>query len=220
MQQDTVAAKPLLRGWLHAVTVVPALLGATALVIAAHQNSALQLSLIVYGVSLVLLFAVSASYHVPRWSARWDARWRRLDHSMIFVVIAGTYTPVSVNVLDGPLRVAILATIWALALVGVMLCMSPFRLPRRLLAVAYVAVGWVAVAALPALAVRLGVPGLLYMVGGGLLYSIGALVYASRWPQLWPKVFGYHELFHVMVIAASAVFFAFIATDVVPLHGA
>jgi len=210
--------QPLLRGWLHLIAIVPAMLGTAALVLATQERRALQLSLIVYGFSLVLLFAVSATYHVPHWPERWKLRWKRLDHAAIFVVIAGTNTPVIGNVLQGPLRTAMLATIWGLAGAGVLLCLTPLDLPRPVFAGAYVAVGWAALAVLPALVVQLGPSGLALLLTGGMLYSIGALVYALQRPVLWPRVFGYHELFHLMVVAASAVFFALIATDVVAVH--
>jgi hemolysin III len=218
MARDRALEKPRLRGWSHAVATVPALTGTIILLAAAHGNRAMQLSLAVYGVALVLLFGVSAAYHLPSWSPLWKARWRRFDHAMIFVMIAGTYTAVVGNLLDGWPRFAILAAIWSLAVGGVVLCVSPVRLPRPAFAATYVAVGWVAIAAMPLLVERLGVQGLLFLLAGGGLYSVGAVVYALRRPMLWPRVFGYHELFHLLVIAASAVFFAFIAADVVAGH--
>lgn len=213
-----MTVKPALRGWSHALAVLPALAGSVILVVAAHGHGALELSLVVYGISLVLLFGVSATYHVPPWTPKWKARWRRIDHAVIFVMIAGTYTPVIGNLLDGWPRDVTLAAIWVLAVAGVVLSVSPLQLPPGVLAVTYVAVGWVAVAVMPALFVRLGIHGLLLLLLGGALYSIGAVVYALERPKLWPRVFGYHELFHLMVIAASAAFFAFIATQVVAAH--
>jgi hemolysin III len=212
---DATAVKPVLRGWSHALAVVPALAGSLALVFASGRNPGMRLSLFVYGAALVLLFLVSALYHLPRWSPVWKARLRRADHSMIFVLIAGTYTPITGNVLDGGARAWILTTIWTLAAAGVVLSMSSLHLPRGLLALLYVAVGWVAIAVLPSLVERLGSRALVFLLAGGALYSAGAVVYAARRPALWPRVFGYHELFHLLVIAGTAVFFTFIATDVV-----
>jgi hemolysin III len=210
--------KPALRGWSHAVATVPAIAGTALLLVAARPDRALQLSLLVYGVALFLLFAVSAMYHLPSWSPSWKARWRRFDHAMIFIMIAGTYTPIVGNLIEGWPRVTILATIWSLALAGVALCISPLQLPRAAFAITYVAVGWVAIAAMPVLVQRLGINGLLFLLAGGALYSTGAIVYALRRPRLWPSVFGYHAVFHLLVIAATAVYFAFIATDVVAAH--
>jgi len=218
VEGEVAAIKPVLRGWSHAVATVPALAGAVALAVAAQQRHALQLSLLVYGVALVLLFGVSATYHVPPWSARWKERWRRFDHASIFVMIAGTYTAIASNILDGWLRVVILTVIWTLASVGIVVCASPLRLPRPALALMYVSTGWVAVVAMPALIARLSATGLIFLVTGGVLYSAGAIVYTLRRPVLWPRVFGYHELFHLIVIAATALFFAFIAADIVAVQ--
>jgi hemolysin III len=168
----------------------------------------------VYGISLVLLFAVSATYHRGPWSARTRRVWGRLDHATIFVAIAGTYTPVVVNVLQGWQSAVLLVVIWALAISGVVVATTGIPLPRGVTVALYLAVGWTVVFFFPALADRVHVSGLIVLAVGGALYSAGALVYALRRPRLWPNVFGYHEVFHVLVIAASAVYFVFIALTV------
>jgi hemolysin III len=213
---ETTAQRPLLRGWSHAIAIVPAIAGATVLVVSAHGEPAKQLSLAVYGVGLTLLFTVSALYHRGPWSPRVLAVWRRLDHATIFVMIAATYTPVVVVVLDGWLRIAVLAGIWVLTVTGAVIVTTRMSLPRYALVLLYVAVGWSALVALPAMAVRLGASGMAYILAGGALYSLGAVAYALRRPRLWPSVFGYHEVFHILVIAATGVFFAFIAGRIVP----
>jgi hemolysin III len=144
------------------------------------------------------------------------AVWRRLDHATIFVMIAATYTPVVVVVLDGWMRVAVLTGIWMLTVVGALIVITRMSMPRYALVLLYVTVGWSALVALPAMAVRLGPSGMAYILAGGALYSLGAVAYALRRPRLWPSVFGYHEVFHILVIAATAVFFAFIAGRIVP----
>ncbi len=208
--------RPLLRGWSHAVAVVPALAGAVVLVVATRGDPAKQVSLAVYGTGLTLLFAISALYHRGGWSPSWRAAWRRIDHANIFIVIAATYTPVAVNVLDGWLRVAVLVTIWVTALIGASLVAAPIRLPRAAAVTLYIAVGWLAIVITPALYARVGLAALCLLLAGGVLYSLGATAYALRRPRLWPRVFGYHEVFHLLVIAASASFFVFIALTVVP----
>ena len=190
--------------------------GAVALVVIARGNPAKQASLAIYGTSLTLLFTVSALYHRVGWSPAWRAIWRRIDHANIFVVIAATYTPVAVNVLDGWMRVTVLVTIWLAAIAGATLVAARIELPRPAMVIAYVAVGWIALIIVPSLYTRLGMTGVLLLFAGGLLYSLGAITYAFRRPNLWPRVFGYHEVFHLLVIAATAVFFVFIALVVVP----
>jgi hemolysin III len=216
MGVEAEAPRPILRGWSHTIAIAPALAGAVALIVVARGNPAKQASLVIYGTALTLLFTVSALYHRVGWSPTWRAVWRRIDHANIFVVIAATYTPVAVNVLDGWMRVTVLLTIWLAALAGATLMAARIELPRAAMVVAYVAVGWVALIIVPSLYTRLGMTGVALLFAGGLLYSLGAIAYAFRRPNLWPRVFGYHEVFHLLVIAATAVFFVFIALVVVP----
>jgi hemolysin III len=197
--------------------VPPAIAGAIVLVAISGGNVARQISLGVYGVSIVLLFAVSASYHRGPWSPRTRRVWRRLDHATIFVAIAGTYTPVVVNVLQGWPSIVLLVAIWVLAISGVVVATTGVPLPRWVTVVLYIAVACTVVFFLPALADRIHASGVIILLTGGALYSAGAVVYAVKWPRLWPRVFGYHEVFHVFVIAATAVYFVFItATVAVP----
>lgn len=204
----------MLRGWSHLATVPWAIAGAITLVAISGGNLARQISLGVYGVSLVLLFAVSATYHRGPWTPRTRRVWGRLDHATIFVAIAGTYTPVVVNVLQGWPSIALLVLIWTLAGSGVVVATTGVPLPRWVTVVLYIAVGWTVVFFLPAVANRIHVSGLIVLAIGGALYSAGAVVYALKRPRLWPNVFGYHEVFHILVIAASAVYFVFIALTV------
>jgi hemolysin III len=197
--------------------VPPAIAGAIVLVAISGGNIARQISLAVYGVSIVLLFAVSASYHRGPWSPRTRRVWRRLDHATIFVAIAGTYTPVVVNVLQGWPSIVLLVGIWVLAISGVVVATTGVPLPRWVTVVLYIAVACTVVFFLPALADRIHASGVIILLTGGALYSAGAVVYAVKWPRLWPRVFGYHEVFHIFVIAATAVYFVFItATVAVP----
>lgn len=192
----------------------PAIAGAIVLVAISGGNIARQISLGVYGVSIVLLFAVSASYHRGPWSPRTRRVWRRLDHATIFVAIAGTYTPVVVNVLQGWPSIVLLVAIWVLAISGVVVATTGVPLPRWVTVVLYIAVACTVVFFLPALADRIHASGVIILLTGGALYSAGAVVYAVKWPRLWPRVFGYHEVFHIFVIAATAVYFVFITATV------
>ena len=171
-----------------------------------------RVALSVYAVSLVALFGVSALYHRINWRSVAGRDWmRRLDHSMIFVLIAGSYTPFAVLVLHGSLAVAILVAVWAGALLGVVFNMVWRNAPTWLRAALYVGLGWIAVAAAPQLGAGIGLVGVTLVALGGVLYTMGAVVYARKRPDPAPTVFGYHEVFHLLVIAAAAVQYAVIA---------
>ena len=208
------APRPMLRGWSHLVSVPVALAGAITLVVISGGDITRHISLAVYGVCLVLLFAVSASYHRGPWSVKTRRVWGRLDHATIFLAIAGTYTPVVVNVLSGWQSIVLLTVIWVLAGSGVIVATTGIPLPRWAVVALYIAVGWTVVFFLPALADRIHSSGLIVLGVGGALYSAGAIVYALRRPRLWPGVFGFHEVFHILVIAASAVYFVFIMVTI------
>jgi len=162
--------------------------------------------MLVFGLSMVELYTVSALYHIGNWSGTTHRRLRAVDHANIFVLIAGTYTPLGFNVLDGWGRVVLLVTIWLLAALGIGLSIFFLRLPRRVSTGLYIAMGWVAVLALPAYLERLSWPAVALLVLGGLFYTIGGVIYARKRPNPFPRVFGFHELFHVFVIAGSVIF--------------
>ena len=175
-----------------------------------------RVAALVYGVGLCSLFAASGLYHRWRWNPRWRPLLRRIDHSTIFVFIAASYTPVALLVLSGTVQIVVLATAWAGALAGVALSVAWISAPRWLAAACYLALGWVAVIAMPQLAEKLGVaPFVLFAVGGG-LYTAGAVVYAFQRPDPWPRTFGFHEVFHALVIAAAVVHFVAMAGWVIP----
>ncbi len=201
----------------HQYAFFGSLVTGTFLVAAASPGRAL-FAAAVYGASVSALFGVSALYHRVTWSPRSYRRMKRLDHAMIFLLIAGTFTPFGVLVLSGVLAAAILTVVWGGAAAGIVLKLAWIDAPRWLSAALYVALGWVGVAAIPELLVRLGwmATGLLLL--GGLLYSVGALVYALRRPDPAPAVFGYHEIFHALVIAAALVQYAVVAFFVFPAH--
>jgi hemolysin III len=209
------AVKPLLRGYSHAVAAVIAGVGTVVLLALTAGDTPKLISVLIYGLSLVVLFAVSALYHVGTWTPRRRALLRRLDHANIFVLIAGTYTPVAVNVLGGGWRIAVLVTLWGAALCGAVAVAPVLRIPRWVLTGLYLLMGWVGLLVMPQVASRVGA-GVLLLAGGGALYSVGAVMYALRRPRLWPRVFGYHEAFHLLVIAASGLFYAFMVACIVP----
>jgi hemolysin III len=213
---DPLLAKPLLRGWSHAAAALVAIAGLVALIVITRHDTAKLVSMVVYGTSLVLLFSVSATYHIVNWPPRVKDWLRRADHATIFVFIAATYTPLMFNVLDGWWRIGILAAIWISALAGVAGAAPFLRIPRRLLAALYLAMGWVAVVAIVPLTAALGWAAALLIAFGGIQYSLGAAAYAFRRPRLWPRVFGYHEVFHLAVISASVTFYVIVVRYAVP----
>jgi hemolysin III len=208
--------KPRLRGLSHQWAFLVSLLTGTALVISAPTPQA-TVAAAVYAVSVAGLFGSSALYHRVNWASAKARAWmRRLDHSMIFLLIAGTYTPFALLALRGPLATAILIAVWAGALAGVLFKLVWITAPKPVVAAVYVALGWVAVAAFPQLISRLGVLPTALVAAGGVLYTVGAVIYALRRPDPIPTVFGYHEVFHTLVIAAAALQYAVVAFYVLP----
>ncbi|HEY8802272.1 MAG TPA: hemolysin III family protein [Candidatus Dormibacteraeota bacterium] len=217
---DEVLAKPLLRGWSHAAAALIAIAGLVTLIVITRHDTPKLVSMIVYGTGLVLLFGVSATYHIINWPPAVKDWLRRADHATIFVFIAATYTPLVFNVLDGWWRVGVLVAVWLSALAGVAGAAPFLRIPRQLLASLYLAMGWVAVVALVPLTAALGWVAAVLIAFGGIQYSLGAAAYAFKRPRLWPRVFGYHELFHLAVISASVTFYAIVVHYAVPFHRA
>ncbi len=213
-----VAVKPLLRGWSHAVGF-PAMAALGAVLVALAEGAGTRLVLLVYVAGLCTMLGVSALYHRLRWDARGLAVMRRLDHSAIYLAIAGSYTPVAAICLSGSTRPAVLATVWAAAALGVALQWLPVRPHRAVFAALYVGVGWVALLAVPQLFHGMGAVGFSLVLAGGVVYSLGALVYATRRPDPWPQVFGFHEVFHALTLVAAGLQLAAIAFTVVPRAG-
>jgi hemolysin III len=213
---DANPARPLLRGWSHAIAALGAIPALAAMLWQSLPDPPRAVSLLVYGVSMIELLAVSASYHLRAWRPSVRATLRALDHASIFVLIAGTYTPIAFNVLAGGERVGVLVVVWALAAVGVACSVLTPRLPRSARAGLYLAMGWVALIPAPSLVRALPALAVGGLIAGGLLYTAGALVYARRWPDPLPRVFGFHEVFHLLVIAGAATFAATIWIWIVP----
>jgi hemolysin III len=166
------------------------------------------ITLLVFGLCMIELYTVSAIYHIMYWKPAQRLVWRALDHANIFLLIAGTYTPLCFNVLSGWVRIALLITIWLLAIAGVTFTLFPYavRVPNWFNALLYILMGWIAVLAMPAFLAVLPWSFVFTMLAGGVLYTIGAVVYATHWPNPLPRIFGYHEIFHLFVIAGSAAF--------------
>lgn len=206
---------PRLRGVSHAGAFVLAVVAAVVIVRLAPAGEATAAAAI-YGIALASLFGGSALYH--RWPgpARFKPVLQRIDHSTIFVFIAATYTPIAVIVLHGVLVYVILAVAWVGAAAGVAFSLGWINAPRTVHAASYLVLGWLALIAVPQLLGELGVTPLVLLGAGGLLYSIGAVIYARQRPDPWPRTFGFHEIFHVLVIAAAAAQYAAVVGWVLP----
>jgi hemolysin III len=194
---------PRLRGISHAVAAVLAVAAAVVVIVIAPAGRA-TVAAAIYGTGLIALFGCSALYH--RWPGpvRFKPVLRRIDHSTIFVFIAASYTPVALVLLHGPLVWVILGVAWAGAGAGVAFSLGWVQAPRAVIAGSYLGLGWVAVIAIPQMVGDVGVAPLVLLGAGGLLYSVGAIIYARQRPNPWPRTFGFHEVFHVLVIAAAA----------------
>jgi hemolysin III len=208
--------KPRLRGVLHQWAFFVAIAAGAAIVVAAPAGRA-KLATVVYALSVVGLFGVSAVYHRVNWVSATARRWmRRLDHSMIFFLIAGTYTPFALLVLDGTLATAILIAVWGGGAAGIVLNLAWVDAPKWVTAIVYVTLGWVAIVAFPDMFSELGAGAVTLVAAGGVLYTTGAVVYALQRPDPAPAVFGYHEVFHLLVIVAAALQYAAVAFYVLP----
>jgi hemolysin III len=211
MADGLTGAKPRLRGVSHEWAFFVSVPLGLWLVLSAPDGRA-TLATGIYAASVALLFGASALYHRITWASAAARRWmRRIDHSMIFVLIAGTYTPFALLALDGTLATVILVAVWVGAGAGIVMSLLWPEAPKWLLAVVYVALGWVAVAAFPAMLDKLGITAMVMVGAGGALYTAGAVIYALRRPNPVPTVFGYHEIFHALVIAAAALQYAVVA---------
>ena len=201
--------KPSLRGVSHLIAFFVALVAGPVLVAQATTSTA-RITTTIYALSMVALFGCSALLHRGNWSDRTRPWFRRLDHSMIFVFIAGTYTPVTALSLDSGLATLVLVAVWIGAAAGVLVTLFWIDAPRWVTAACYIVVGWIAVLAIPALWAALGPAKFALLAGGGILYTLGAVVYARKRPDPVPHVFGYHEVFHALVIAAVVCHYALI----------
>lgn len=201
---------PRLRGVTHAYAFFGALIAAAALIVFT-PGGAPRVSATVYGAGLCALFGGSALYHRWRWHPRWRPLLRRIDHATIYVFIAACYTPVSLLVLEGTIRWAVLISVWAGAALGVAFSVAWISAPRALSAATYIALGWVAVICFPEMNAALPFVPVLLIAAGGVLYTIGAVIFALGRPNPWPRTFGFHEIFHVFVILAAVAHFVAIA---------
>ncbi|MDQ1731956.1 MAG: hemolysin [Pseudonocardiales bacterium] len=198
--------KPRLRGWLHAYAALISLVSGSTLisVAAAVKGGTAGWSTAVYAATVTLLFGTSALYHRLRWGPRAHGVMKRLDHSMIFVFIAGSYTPFAALTLPRPSSIAVLIVVWTGAIFGVLMQSIWPDAPAVLSVPLYIALGWVAVFVVPLLLHHFGVATLALIVAGGLIYTVGALAYGFKRPNPYPGTFGFHEVFHLCTLIAAS----------------
>lgn len=193
--------KPKLRGWLHAGTF-PLAVAATVILIISSPDNATRLACLVFGIASCMLFGTSAVYHLGSWTERVSKALRRADHSNIFLIIAGTYTPLAVTLLPKKDAIFLLVVVWVGAIAGLSARIIWINAPRWVYVPIYIGLGWVAVAYLGKF-YDAGGPAVMWLViAGGLLYTVGAVVYALKRPNPWPTWFGFHEIFHSLTVLA------------------
>jgi hemolysin III len=207
--------KPQLRGWIHLGTF-PVVVAAGIVLVVLSPGGTPRVATAVFAVTAALLFGTSALYHRGRWSPRWAGILKRLDHSNIFLIIAGTYTPFAVTLLPSAQERSLLWVVWGGAILGVAFRVLWVGAPRWLYTPVYVALGWVAVFYIPEFLHHGGVGVISLIAIGGLLYTAGALVYATKRPNPSPRWFGFHEVFHVFTVAAFVVHYVAVSMSVYP----
>jgi len=204
------------RGFLHGSAAVVSAAGMTLLIVRSAPDAARVVSMTIFGVSLIGLYSASALYHSVPWREKWKQRMQRLDHSMIFILVAGTYTPIAVNVLDGNWRTVTLAVVWGAAAVGIAQKIALPRVPDWVSIALQTTMGWFAIVPFLELVDALSNGAIALMIAGGLSYTIGLILLANERPQLFPRIFSHHEVFHILVVMGSLFHFLMILWYVVP----
>lgn len=202
--------KPLLRGWLHLGAAPLAFIAGLALVVFAPTLAG-RASTAVFTLSAVMLFGTSAVYHRGNWSPKPLAVLRRMDHANIFLIIAGTYTPLTVMLLDGTTRTVVLIVVWTGAILGTLARVFWLNAPRWAYVPLYLGLGWVAVGFIGPFYSAGGAAVVTLIIAGGLAYTVGAVIYGTKWPRGSTRYFGFHEIFHALTVAAFACHFIAIA---------
>jgi hemolysin III len=213
VNEERPAAPPLLRGWFHTAAFAISVPAGLLLVLAAGGARA-RIATAVYATGVMALFGVSAAYHRGRWSDAARTRMRRLDHGTIFFMIAGTYTPIALLALTGGTATAMLIAAWIGAGIGMVFAATGIAEKKVFGLLSYIGLGWMAVFVMPELARRFGGGTLSLLIVGGGLYTIGAVILGVRWPDPSPRFFGYHEIWHALVIAACVCHFIVVASVV------
>lgn len=199
-------AKPLLRGHIHQAMFFVSI-GASSLLISKSHHPTERLGLIVYCLGLLAMFGVSALYHRITWNPKQRAFFRKLDHAAIYIMIAGSFTPLAYATLSADSQKSLLLTIWIVAFIGFIQCLFFVNIPKIVSALLYMLAGYTVLPYLSEMKLALGTEKIWWIAAGGIIYSIGGLFYGLKWPKISPNVFGYHELFHALVTIAAVIHF-------------
>lgn len=205
-----------IRGFLHGVAALASSIGLIVLLFASQGYLPAVISSVIFGVALVFMYTTSSLYHSVPWGEHWKKRMQRFDHTMIFFVVAGTFTPIAVASLNGSRLAIAISTVWGLALVGVAFKAGLTKPAPWLSVTIQMLMGWSALIWIPAIYRELGTAAIVLIALGGLCYTVGVVIWVRKWPRLFPRSFSYHELFHVLVIAASTLHFLAVYLYAIP----
>lgn len=205
-----------IRGFLHGFAALAALVGTIYLVARTWGNVAALVGSLIFGVALLVMYTVSSLYHSVPWSETWKRRLQRVDHSMIYLVVAGTFTPIAIGGLEGVAVWWCLSLVWAIALVGISLKFVLAEVSTKLSVTLQLVMGWTIILWLPQIWTSLGTGAIVFIAVGGLFYTAGTFIFMTKRPRLFPRSFSYHELFHVFVVLASVFHFMAVALYAVP----
>lgn len=205
-----------IRGLLHGSAALAALVGTIYLVARTWGDTAALVGSVVFGIALLAMYTVSSLYHSVPWSEIWKTRLQRVDHSMIYLVVAGTLTPIAIGGLNGAAVWWCLGLVWAIALIGIALKFVMPRVSTKLSVTLQLVMGWTVILWLPQIWTSLGTGAIVFIAVGGLCYTAGTVIFMTKRPRLFPRSFSYHELFHVLVVLASVFHFLAVALYAVP----
>ncbi len=203
-------------GLTHLGAAIAAVVGLVVLLYLGRGNTLKEVSLLVYGISLVLMFLASALYHMIKSRPEVIQRLRKFDHSAIYLLIAGTYTPICLHFFSGFWRWGLLGIIWGMALAGIGVKLFVIKAPRWVTAGIYLLMGWLAISAIRQMLQSMPVGAFVWLLVGGLFFTIGAVVYITKKPDFWPGIFGFHEVWHILVILGCLSHFILVAAFIAP----
>ena len=212
---EPIPIRPILRGVFHRVAVVVAV-PAFVVLIALSPSAGARVASVIYAAGILSMLGVSAVYHSGRLSERTQRIFKRIDHSTILLAVTGSYTAVAVGALEGRSQLTLLVFVWTAAVVGVIIRMRWLHGPRSITATVYLVVGWSALVEIAALVRSLDAADTALLVTGGGLYTLGAIIYSAKWPDPFPRVLGFHEVFHALVVGAVVVHYVLVARLVIP----